>query len=346
MVPRSKNGSETNTVTLKSVAKHVGLSPGTVSAVLNNSPSSSHIPQHTRNRIIDAARELNYRPNFFARSLRKQRTYTLGIIANDLGDAYTPLVISGIENFIRQKDYFFITGVHHHHPDLLEQYSQLLLQRGVEGFITVDLNLPFAPPLPTVAVSGHGSEEQVINIVLDHNQAVFLALKHLVDLGHSDIAFMRGHPSSSDSSIRWEAIKVVAAELGIAVRDELTVQIDVESFTPELGYPFAKKLLARKQPFTALFAYNDLSALGAIRAFQEAGLHVPKDVSVVGFDDIPIAAYHYPSVTTLRQPLHRMGALAAQTLIERIEGNDSYPREIGVEGELVVRESTGPAPKK
>jgi DNA-binding LacI/PurR family transcriptional regulator len=346
MTARSKDGKQSATVTLKSVARHVGLSPGTVSAVLNNSPSSSHIPERTRARIVEAARELNYRPNFFARSLRKQRTYTLGIIANDLGDAYTPLVISGVESFVRQKDYFFITGVHHHHPDLLEQYSQLLLQRGVEGFITVDLNLPFSPTLPAVAVSGHQSHEQVVNIVLDHNQAVHLALQHLVDLGHSEIAFMRGHPSSSDSGIRWEAIKLACAELGIAVRAELTVQIDVESFTPELGYPFAKQLLARKEPFTALFAYNDLSALGAIRAFQEAGLHVPKDVSVVGFDDIPIAAYHYPSLTTLRQPLHQMGAMAAQTLIERIEGNESFPREIGVEGALVVRESTGPAPKK
>jgi LacI family transcriptional regulator len=118
------------------------------------------------------------------------------------------------------------------------------------------------------------------------------------------------------------------------------VQIDIDDPTPQLGYPFAKKLLERKVPFTALFAYNDISALGAIRAFQEAGLRVPHDVSVVGFDDIQGAAFNTPSLTTVRQPLTRMGSIAAQTLLERIEGNEDYPSEIAIEPELVVREST------
>jgi LacI family transcriptional regulator, galactose operon repressor len=343
-MPNNKNGNETATVTLKSVAQRVGLSPGTVSAVLNNSPSSSHIPEHTRNRILAAARELNYRPNFLARSLRKQRTYTLGIIANNLGDAYAPLVIAGIETFVRQKDYFFITGAHHHNPELLDRCSNTFLQRGVEGLITIDLNLQYSPPLPTVAVPGHGQQEGVTNIVLDHHRAVFLALKHLFDLGHRDVAFMRGNSASADSQARWQTICEVAPQLGIAVRDELTVTLEIEEFTPELGYPFAKRLLQRKQPFTALFAYNDLSAIGAMRAFQEAGLRVPQDISVVGFDDIPGAAYHYPSLTTVRQPVCQMGELAAETLIARIEGQGECPNEIAVQGELVVRESTGPAP--
>jgi LacI family transcriptional regulator len=121
------------------------------------------------------------------------------------------------------------------------------------------------------------------------------------------------------------------------------IQFDVEEFSPELGYPFAKQLLARNKPFTALFAYNDLSAIGAMRAFQESGLRVPQDISVVGFDDIPVAVYYYPSLTTLRQPLVAMGELAARTLVERIEGKEASPSEIAVEGELIVRESTGPA---
>lgn len=345
LMASKKNGNGTPAVTLKSVAQRVGLSPGTVSAVLNNSPSSSHIPQHTRERILAAARELNYRPNFLARSLRKQRTYTLGIIANNLGDAYAPLVIAGIEEFVRQKDYFFITGAHHHNPELLERYTDLLLQRGVEGLITIDLNLEYEPPLPTVAVPGHGRRESVTNIVLDHHHVIRQTLQHLVDLGHREIAFMRGNPASSDSQARWQAICEVAPQLGIAVREELCVTLEIEEFTPELGYPFAKRLLDRKQPFTALFAYNDLSAIGAVRAFLEAGLRVPQDISVVGFDDIPGAAYHFPSLTTVRQPLHRMGELAAKALIERVEGQEDYPAEIAVEGELIVRESSGRAPK-
>ena len=333
-------------VTLKAVAEHVSLSPGTVSAVLNNAPSAEHIPEHTRSRILAAARELNYRPNFFARSLRKKRTYTIGVIAHDIGEGYGSLVIGGIENYARQKDYFFITGVHHHDPELFEKYSRLLLERGVEGFITVDLNLAHSLPLPTVAVSGHGQHEGVTNIVLDHRCAARLALQHLVELGHREIALMRGNAASSDSEDRWHAIAEAARELGVEIRGELTVQLESDDPTPELGYPYAKELLARHRPFTALFAFNDVSAIGAMRAFQEAGLRVPADISVVGFDDIQGAAFHYPSLTTVRQPLFRMGEIAAETLVERIEGRKDYAQEIAVEPELVVRESTAQAPRR
>lgn len=335
--PRTKKSSA---ITLKAVAEHVGLTPGTVSAVLNNAPSSRSIPEHTKNRVLEAARELKYRPNFFAQSLRKKRTYTIGVIVEEIGDAYGSLVISGIEQYLRQKNYFFLTVVHRHNPDLLDRYAQILTERGVEGFITVDMLLREAPSLPTVAVAGHRSFPGVTNIVLDHHRAAKVALNHLLDLGHKDIAFMKGQPDSSDSEDRWNANCQVAQELGIAVKPELTVQIDIDDPTPQVGYPYAKKLLERKVPFTALFAYNDLSAIGAIRAFQEEGVRVPHDVSVVGFDDIQGAAYNIPSLTTVRQPLTRMGNIAAQTLLERIENGGEYPGEIAIEPELVIREST------
>jgi LacI family transcriptional regulator len=124
----------------------------------------------------------------------------------------------------------------------------------------------------------------------------------------------------------------------------LVVQLESDDATPQLGYPFAKKLLARKRPFTALFAYNDISAIGSIRAFQEAGLQVPKDVSVVGFDDIRIAVHNNPSLTTVRQPLEKMGEIAARTLLKRLEDRGSWVPKIAIEPELVVRDSTGPAP--
>src|SRR6266403_2461591 len=132
---------KSSAVTLKAVADHVGLTPGTVSAVLNDAPSSRSIPQRTKNRIVAAARELNYKPNFFAQSLRKKRTYTIGVIMEEIGDAYGSGVISGIEQYLRQKNYFFLTVVHRHDPDLLARYAQILLERGVEGFITVDMQL-------------------------------------------------------------------------------------------------------------------------------------------------------------------------------------------------------------
>jgi len=216
----------------------------------------------------------------------------------------------------------------------------MLQDRGVEGFITVDTFLTEEPPLPTVAVAGHRRIKDVTNIVLDHRHAASLALKHLVDLGHERIAFMKGSTVSADSDDRWNAICEVAAKLGIRMRPELIVQLEGDDPTPNLGYPFARQLLARKQPFTALFAYNDISAIGSITAFQEAGLRVPDDVSVVGFDDIQGAVYVNPPLTTVKQPLQKMGEIAARTLLDRIEGRAKYIPEIAIEPELVVRRST------
>ena len=344
MVQLKKATQKPQVVTLKAVAQHLGLTPGTVSAVLNDSPSARSIPQETKNRIHAAARELNYRPNFFARTLRNKRTYTIGVIAEEIGDSYSSPIISGIEQYLRTRDYFFLTIVHRHDPALLSRYSQLLSERGVEGIITVDTTVHEAPMLPTVAIAGHKKLKGVTNIVLDHCRAAVLALNHLKELRHERIAFMKGNPLSSDAADRWAAISHVAADIGIQIDPDLTVQIDADDPTPKLGYPFTKQLLARQKPFTAIFAYNDISAIGAIRALQEQGLRVPQDVSVLGFDDIPGAAYHTPSLTTVRQPLNRMGEVAAQTLLDRIEGKKEYPSEIAIEPELVVRESTAKAP--
>jgi DNA-binding LacI/PurR family transcriptional regulator len=338
-----KPGQKPEVITLKAVAQHIGLTPGTVSAVLNDSPSARSIPQETKNRIHAAAKELNYRPNFFARTLRNKRTYTIGVIAEEIGDSYSSPIISGIEQYLRKRDYFFLTVVHRHDTELLNRYSQLLSERGVEGIITVDTTVQEEPALPTVAVAGHRKLKGVTNITLDHARAAVLALHHLKELSHERVAFMKGNPLSSDAKERWDAICQVAAEIGMKIDPELTVQIDTDDPTPMLGYPFTKQLLARKQPFTALFAYNDISAIGAIRALQEQGLRVPQDVSVLGFDDIPGAAFHTPSLTTVQQPLNRMGEVAAQVLLERIEGKKEYPTEIAIEPALVVRESTGKA---
>jgi len=344
MVLVKKAGQKPQVVTLKAVAQHLGLTPGTVSAVLNDSPSARSIPQETKNRIHAAAKELDYRPNFFARTLRNKRTYTIGVIAEEIGDSYSSAIISGIEQYLRQRNYFFLTVVHRHDPVLLSRYSQMLSERGVEGIITVDTTVNDAPLLPTVAVAGHKKLKGVTNIVLDHEHAAVLALNHLKELGHKHVAFMKGNPISSDSKERWDAIACVAARIGLNIDLELTVQIDADDPTPMLGYPFTKQLLARQKPFTALFAYNDISAIGAIRAIQEQGLRVPQDISVIGFDDIPGAAFNNPSLTTVRQPLNRMGEVAAQSLLERIEGKKEYPNEIAIEPELVVRESTAKAP--
>jgi DNA-binding LacI/PurR family transcriptional regulator len=330
-------------VTLKSVAEHLGLTPGTVSAVWNNSSASRSIPEHTRKRVLEAIRQLKYRPNFMARSLRVQRTFTIGVILEEIGDAYGSVIVSGIEEFTREKNYFFLTVAHRHDVELLETYSQMLLARGVEGFITVDTSIREVPTLPTVAVAGHRKLENVTNIILDHHKAAMLGLQHLKDLGHKKIAFLKGQPESSDSQVRWSSICEVAQELSIEIHPERVVQLTGLDSTPELGYPFGKELLSRKVPFTALFAYNDISGIGAMRAFQEAGLRIPDDVSVVGFDDVVSATFCIPSLTTVRQPLMKMGRIAAETLLARIEEHGEFQPEIAVEPELVVRKSTGSA---
>jgi LacI family transcriptional regulator len=220
----------------------------------------------------------------------------------------------------------------------------MLLQRGAEGIVCVDFNLTHPLPVPAVSVPGHTRREGVTNIILDQQHAAELALKHLVTLGHKQIAILRGHAQSPDSEYRWAAITKIAQELGVVLDPELVVQIDSTETTPNLGYPSAKQLLGKKRPFTALFAYNDISAIGAIRAFQEAGLRVPEDISVVGFDDIPAAEFNSPSLTTVRQPLRRMGEIAVEALIDQIEADADGQREIAVQPEIVLRESSGPAP--
>jgi DNA-binding LacI/PurR family transcriptional regulator len=329
-------------VTLKAVAARVGLTAGTVSAVLNNSAASRSVPEHTKKRILAAARALNYQPNHFARSLRMKRTYTIGVIAVEIGDAYGSMLISGIEQYLRKQNFFFLTVAHRHDKKLLETYSQLLIQRGVEGLISIDTQIGDAPKLPTVAIAGHGHTAGVINVVLDQRRAAELALRHLVELGHREIAFMKGSPYSSDTESRWKAVCDVAHDLGLKMRPELIVELEGFDPSPQLGYPPGKKLVAQKRPFTALFAYNDISAIGAIHAIQEAGLRVPEDISVVGLDDIEIAVHYTPSLTTVRQPLQKMGEVAARALIEQLEGNSRESQDILVEPELVVRKSTSP----
>src|SRR5216683_3727441 len=330
-------------VTLQTLARHLNLAVGTISSALNDSPAARAIPEHTKRRILDAARELNYQPNYFARSLRLQRTYTIGVIAEQIGDPYGAMVISGIEEHLRESEYFFLTVIHRHDPRILQNYSRMLVTRGVEGLITVDTSITERPSRPTVAVAGHTSVPGVTNLILDQQLAARLVLTHLLKLGHRDIAFMKGPTSSSDSATRWAAICAASDELGVRIRPKLVVQIEQDLTTPQLGYPFAKGLLARQQHFTALFAYNDLSAIGAIWAFREAGLNVPEDISVVGFDDVPLAVFSSPELTTVRQPLQRMGQIAAKTLIDQIEGKAKFQAEIVIEPELIVRASTGPA---
>jgi LacI family transcriptional regulator len=337
-----KSLQDSGAVSLKTLAKYLKLSPTTISLVLNGSAES--IPQETKDRVFAAATKFNYRPNFFARSLRNKKTSTIGILIRDMGDAYGSVLITGIEGVLREEQYFYLLVNHHHQAELLDRYINLLLDRGVEGFIAIDTDLRQPLPAPTVAISGHRALPGVTNIVVDQKRAAEEGLKHLVALGHQRIVFMRGQPFSSDAAERWECYLSAARDLGIRVDPELFVQLESEDMSPQAGYPVMSRLLEKTRNFTAVFAYNDLSAIGAIRALNDVGLRVPEDVSVVGFDDIPTAAFYSPSLTTVRQPLRDMGQIAAATLLGRLNQSSEAPATIAVEPELIVRESSGPAP--
>jgi DNA-binding LacI/PurR family transcriptional regulator len=199
---------------------------------------------------------------------------------------------------------------------------------------------------PVVSISGHRRIAGVTNVLLDHDRSAALALKHLYDLGHRRIAFMKGPRHIMDSETRWESIADLARKLGITIYPELCMYLEKNAWSPELGYPVVRDLLERTRDFTAIFCFNDIAAIGAIRALADVGLSCPGDVSVVGFDDIASAMYQTPRLTTVRQPLHRMGEMAAQMLLRRIQSpNDVYPETVTFDPELMVRESTGAARK-
>jgi LacI family transcriptional regulator len=235
---------------------------------------------------------------------------------------------------------------HHHREDLLREYPRLLLSRAVEGLIAIDTPLERRLPIPVVAVSGHQHMENVTNLELDHTTAVRMALSHLFDLGHRKIAFIKGQEFSSDTHYRWSAIEQVSEELGIAIDPRLCVQLEGTEAGSDPGYEATTRLLDRRLPFTAIFAFNDHSAIGAIARLKEHGLDIPQDISVVGFDDIPSARTNNPSLTTVRQPLRSMGEMAANALLSWIEPETrkEMPTTLIVKPDFVVRNSTAAAP--
>lgn len=345
--PKSATGGSPQAVGLKTLAAHLGLSPTTISLVLNDSPAGRHLPQETRDRVWEAARKFNYRPNFFARYLNKKRSYTVGVLVPEISEGYGASVMAGVERRLVREGYFYFVASHRWMPELIEETPRLLLERGAEGFILLNMPLDHPLPVPAVSIGGRSKIRGIINVTLDNERAGYLALQHLAQLGHKRIAFFKGHPGSADTEARWTGICHAASQFGIEIDPRLVLQLERRAFppeppVPEEGYDYAQKLLARKRPFSALFAFNDIAAIGAMSAFRNAGLRVPQDVSVVGFDDIQAAAFMNPRLTTIRQPLREMGEVAAKTLLKKIGNREAEINDILVDPELVLRESTAP----
>ncbi len=331
--------------TLKDVAEHLGLAPATVSTVLNGDGGASvGIAVETQRRIREAAQLLGYRPSYLARALRTRRTFSIGVMVPEISQGYNVTVLRGVEDHLVKAGYFYSVVSHHLRPEMVEEYAHVLVDRASDGLIVV--SAPWSTPLriPVATVSCHHAVKGTVRILLDHHHAADLALRHLADLGHRRIAFIQGTAGVPDTDVRWAAIREVAARMGIAVAPRLVVQLPADRpATPQLGHEVTRRLLEGGETFTALFAFNDVTAIGAIHALKEAGLRVPEDVSVLGFDDIDNATYLGPGLTTIRQPLEEMGRMAAEAVLSRIGGTADWTAVAArtvVKPELVIRETT------
>jgi LacI family transcriptional regulator len=330
---------------LKDLAAYLGLSQTTVSFVMNDAPLAKNLTEETRQRVLAAARKFNYRPSYFAVNLNKRGSDSVGVIVPEHSEGFFTVVMGGVEKYLLSKHFVYFTACHYWKPKLIEEYSRLLIDRGAEGLLLLNTNAEFETTLPVVTVAAHKERPGVTNVVIDHTAAARLAIKHLYEIGHRKIAFMKGHRHVIDTEFRWEAMMQIAREYGVQPTPERMVQMRNSNWSPEVGYEPAKRLTAATRDFTALVCFNDTTAIGAIRALHEAGMQCPRDVSVVGFDDIVGAQFHVPSLTTIRQPLNAMGRLAASILLDRIGNPEKvYAPTIMVKPKLIVRESTAPAP--
>lgn len=346
--PLPPPGTSSKPVSLRDLAAYLGLSRTTVSLVLNDSPVAQALTPATRERVLKAAADLNYKANYFARMLNNKRSQMVGILSPDFGEGYDASILSAIERVMIERNYLYFVSSHHWDKALIQQRLQVFAERGAEGIILINTPAPAKSALPLVSIGSLKYDYPLTRITVDNAYGIRLALNHLYALGHREIAFLKGHAQSSDAESRWSACVEAARELHLHIHEENIVQLKRidDGLNPiREGYIAGKQLLKASEKFTALMAFNDLSAIGAINAFHDAGKRVPEDISVIGFDDIRAATIIQPALTTIRQPLARMGMLAATELLERIESANMDTRSILIKPELVIRQSTVVCPQ-
>ena len=343
--------------TIRDVARESGYSASTVSIVLNSAPLSRYIPEDTKARIHSAARRLGYRPNPLARSLRSQRSNIVGVMVFDITDPFCTLILRGLENSLYPSNYLSLLADAHNEPHRFERYLEMLLDRRVEGLIVIanwlvtDIKLLAdltAKQVPTV-ITGRAYEIDTVSTVsVDNEAGAALALEHLYRLGHREIAFLRGPKVLTSSGQRWKGIRAFANSAGLQLDPKRIAELP-ESLDPnssfEAGAQLTAELLRQQKTFTALLAYDDMTALGALRALKHKGLRVPEDCSVIGFDDVAQAGLSAPSLTTVRQPMEAMGSISVGIMLDAIKAvdqkRDAPVIRRKIPAELVVRESTG-----
>lgn len=330
------------TVTLAEIATAAGVSVSTVSRALTN--NNYPLKAETRQRIVNLAEELGYKPNLVARSLQSKRTHSVGVIVDRMRSPFAAATVQGIQDGLRQAGYSISIINSNRNQNLVIEAIQTFYSRRVDGIVILNSWLhTFNDPIllmqdgPFVFVNRLFSNA-IHNCVApgDHCGAE-MAVRHLVDLGHQHVAYINGMENWLEAQNRLAGYRDVLTEQGLPVDEVL---IKPGDWGVDSGYQAAQELLTLKQPPTAIFAANDLMALGAIYAIQDAGLRVPDDVAVVGYDDRDFAAWIRPSLTTIRMPSYEMGQAAARLLLEQFAGEE-LEDATQVPGELIVRQSCG-----
>lgn len=327
--------------TIQDVARRAGVSRQTVSRVLNN---KGEVRPETRERVLAAIEELNYRPNAVARSMVRGHTCTLGCIAPSLTDFTFASIIEGAQAEARRQGYFILTGsapTEGEVESLLEEF----LHRQVDGLMVfnpyADDRFRYLLPLiqngiPVVYLGNTPRTEPISSVRCDDRDGGLRATRYLLELGHRVIATITGPLNEECAEDRLRGYRQALAEQGLPLDDRLIAHGDWSAIS---GYRATRALLGAGIPFTAIFAQNDQMAIGAIRALREAGLQVPRDVSVIGFDDIPLASYFDPPLTTLRQPMTELGERAARLLIAAIRQPNPIPERLLLPARIVERAS-------
>ncbi|MDR3574322.1 MAG: LacI family DNA-binding transcriptional regulator [Anaerolineaceae bacterium] len=329
-------------ITLNELAKAAGVSASTVSRALNE--SEHPVNDETRQRILALANELGYRPNMVARSLKMDRTYAIGIIVDNIVSPFSPTIIRGIQDELKSHNYYSVIMNTDWDPEVETEAIHQLISRSIDGIIFVESWLRGANPTldlankPYVFVHRLFSKTFGNSVLVDEQYGARLAVEHLARLGHRRIAFINGPQGWDASADRLTGYKDVLAQLGIPYDPEL---VEEGNWEVQSGYPAAKKFLALAQRPTAIFAANDLMGLGAIYAIQEAGLRVPEDIALVGYDDREIASLARPTITTVTLPCYEMGQASASLLLSRLENQSEVTEPIRIQGKLIIRESCG-----
>ena len=354
-------------VRIVDVARASGFSTSTVSIVLNEAALSRYVAATTKEHIRAVAAQLGYRPDASARSLRSRRSHTIGIMVSDISDPFCTLILQGIEKTLYPTPYLPIIMIAHNQSKQFGRHLEMLMERRVEGLILVanwlfgefdQLSELERSQIPTIAVGRDLTARGVYSIQVDNEAGGYAAARHLYELGHREMAVLRGPSELSDSDRRWLGIQRFAADAGLAIDlsrvAQLSPAIEPTSNFDE-GFSLTQSMIERGIDFTAMLAFDDLTGLGAIRALRHAGRRVPEDCSVIGFDDVPHAIMNTPGLTTIRQPMEEMGSLTARWVLDSLaqsrgESSDSGSNEpLALPGtlrllpsELVVRDSTAP----